>query len=231
MSKGRAFPHERRLQAIAGVALAAAVVLAAVAVLQGNVRLFGVALPSALPYALLAAGAIAGLVAIVRRATLVAVAAVLCLVLATLPANLLAPGALAWVVAYAFALAALVFAELVHMMGRYESAHRAVESDGLPEEHLNRVTDEALATLAGRAGIALLVAAAGLGLAVLLSFVGPAQWREALETRSPLGVALASGVLLGVGGLLVLFRGARAPWRNASSSPSPAQEIAPDVEP
>ncbi|MEA3199705.1 MAG: hypothetical protein QOE90_1133 [Thermoplasmata archaeon] len=222
------FPHERRLQRFAFAALALAAILALVATRQGEMRLFGAAVPGLAAYVLVGAGAIAGVVAILRRVPWLALAAVALLVLATVPADLLSPGLPAWGVALAFAAAALAFAELVHMMGRYEAAHRAVERDGLPEDHLNRVTDEALATLAGRAGLALLLVGLALGLAYLLAFAGPAQWRDALETTSPLGVGLAAMALLGAGALLVLFRGARMPWRRAPIPPT--QENAPDVD-
>ncbi|GEM_PF-4269096 len=222
------FPHERRLQGIAYGALAAASALAFAASRQGADRLFGVEVPAALSYALLAAGAFAGVVGVLRRSPPLALAAVLLLVLAALPGGMLSPGLLAYAVGLAFAGAALAYGELVHMMGRYEAAHRAVESDGLPEDHLNRVTDEALATLAGRLGLALALAGAGVGLAFLLSLAGPAQWRAALETTSPLGVALASLALMGAGSVLVLFRGARPPWRrpSTSSSQEPASDAA-----
>jgi hypothetical protein len=227
MSKGKPFPHERRLQGIAYGALAASAVLAFVASRQGADRLFGVEVPAILSYALLAAGALAGLVAVLRRMPFLALAAILLLVLGALPGGMISPGLLAYATGLAFAGAALAYGELVHMMGRYEAAHRAVESDGLPEDHLNRVTDEALATLAGRVGLALALAGAGVALALLLSVAGPAQWRAALETTSPLGVALASLALLGLGSVLVLLRGARPPWRRPT--PSPSQELAPDV--
>jgi hypothetical protein len=225
--KGKAFPHERRLQGLATVALAAALGLAFAASRQGASRVLGVDVPPAVGYALLAAAALAGALAVARRASALALASVLLAALAALPADLLAPGLAAYAVGLAFAAAALAFGELVHMMGRYEVAHRAVDKDGLPEDHLNRVTDEALRTLAGRVGLALLLAGAGTALAFLLAAFGPAQWRDALETTSPLGVALATLALLGLGGLLILFRGARAPWRRASASTP--QEPAPDA--
>lgn len=222
----RPFPHERRLQGLAYAALALAALLAFVAVRQGEGRLFGVDVPALASYVLLAAGLVAGVVAVARRVPALALAAAFLLALAALPAGLLSPGLLAYATGLAFAGAALAFGELVHMMGRYERAHRAVESDGLPEDHLDRVTDEALATLAGRLGLSLLVAGAGVALAFILSLAGPAQWRAALETTSPLGVALASLSLLGLGALIVLFRGARLPWRRARP---PHQEPASDA--
>lgn len=225
MSKGRAFPHEKRLQRFAYVALVVATLLALVGVRQGHARLFGVALPPAALLALALAGGVAGAAAVARRSTPWALAGVLLLVLALVPAGLVDPGILGYAVALALAIALLAYGELVHMMTRYEAAHRAVEEDGLPEAHLDKVTDEALATLAGRLGLTLALAGAGVGLAYAFRFVGPAQWRAALETTAPLGVALASLALLATGAILILFRGARLPWRRQPEN----QETAPDV--
>jgi hypothetical protein len=219
------FQHERRIQGLAYAALGAAAILAVVGVLQGGSRLFGTPIPVTLLYGLVGAGAILGAVAIVRRSWLLALGSGALLTLGALPAGALAPGLAGYAVGLAYGAALLVFGELVHMMTRYEIAHRAVETDGLPEDHLNRVTDEALATLAGRAGYALVLAALAVALAFTLSLIGPAQWRAALETTSPLGVALTGATLLGLGSILILFRGARLPGRAAPSN----QETPPDA--
>jgi len=224
MSKGKPYPHERRLQRLAFVALAAAAVLSFIAIAQGRSRLFGADLPLAAPYGVAALGALLGVAAIVRRAASLVLAACAGLILGALPAALVEPGFLAYAVGLALGAALLAVAELVHMMTRYEAAHKAVEEDGLPEAHLDRVTDEALATLSGRLGLALALAGAGLGLAYALRFLGPAQWRDALETTAPLGVALTTLALVGAGGLMILFRGARMPWRRSRS-----QETASDA--
>lgn len=226
MSKGKPFPHERRLQRFAFLALAAAIVLSLVAIAQGRSRLFGLDVPAAAPYGVAALGAILGGVAIVRRLASLALAGCVGLILAVLPAALVEPGFLAYAAGLALGVALLALGELIHMMTRYEAAHKAVEEDGLPEAHLDRVTDEALATLSGRLGLALALSGAGLGLAYLLRFAGPAQWRDALETTAPLGVALTTLALVGAGALMILFRGARMPWRRSQIPQETASDVA-----
>jgi hypothetical protein len=124
-----------------------------------------------------------------------------------------------------FGLALLLALELVHMTERYARAHRAVESENVPEEHINRVTDEALKTLATRIGIAAFAVAGAVGIAFLLAAAGPAQWRAAVETTAPLGVAVVGLALAGAASLFILARGAKYRLR---SEPSP-KELLPDV--
>ena len=91
MSKGKPYPHERRLQRLAFVALAAAAVLSFIAIAQGRSRLFGADLPLAAPYGVAALGALLGVAAIVRRAASLVLAACAGLILGALPAALVSP--------------------------------------------------------------------------------------------------------------------------------------------
>lgn len=216
-----AYPHEKRVQRYGYLAFAASALLAALVAFRGDARLVGIALPAGALYALAAAGLVAGAVAVHRRATPIALVAAALLVLAVLPGGDLRPDATDYALGLAFGLALLVAVELVHMTVRYERAHKAVD-EGVPEEHVNRVTDEALKTLVARSGLALLVAAAGVALAFLLARLGPAAWRAAVETKSPVGVALAGLVVLGALALVVLIGGAT--FRRTKT-----QETTPDV--
>src|SRR5581483_4439694 len=98
MSKGKPYPHERRLQRLAFVALAAAAVLSFIAIAQGRSRLFGADLPLAAPYGVAALGALLGVAAIVRRAASLVLAACAGLILGALPAALVEPGFLDYAV-------------------------------------------------------------------------------------------------------------------------------------
>jgi uncharacterized membrane protein len=111
------------------------------------------------------------------------------------------------------------------MTDRYERAHKAVEKENVPEEHINRVTDEALKTLASRASFAVLAVAAAIGIAFLLRLIGPRQWRDAVETTAPLGVAVAGLALAGAVSLSILARGA---VYRLGREPRP-KELLPDV--
>lgn len=220
----QAYPHERRVQRYAHAANAALTGLALVLATRHGGDLFGYLVPAIAVYGLALAGFLTGVLAAHRRAAPLALAGVGLQVLAVLPGGRLETEALDHVLGLAFGVAALAFVELVHMTVRYERAHAAVERDNVPEDHINRVTDEAIKTLGGRAGLALLVAALAVGLSYLLTLIGPRQWRDAIETASPLGVAVTGLALLGAGGLYVLIRGSR--FRR---EPTPPKETAPDV--
>lgn len=222
------YPHERRILRYAAVALVLALVAALVQLLRGDARAFGLDVPPVASYALLALGALLGAAALLRRSTPFALAAGAALVLGVLPAGGLEAGLVDHALGLGFGLALLLFAELVHMTARYERAHRAVEKEGVPEDHINRVTDEAARTLAFRTALAAAFATAAVALAFALATIGPRAWRAGIETSAPLGVALVGLVLLGAASLLVLLRGARFPrLRSRSTSP---QETEPHVE-
>lgn len=218
------FPHERRLQRYASLALAGAVGLGAWLILQGEPRVGAYEIPALAPWALLVVGAVATLVGTLRRATWLAILGAAILALAVVPASQPRPDALGYGLGLAFGAFLLCAGELVHMMERYQKAHRAVESENVPEEHINRVTDESLRTLALRAGLSVLACGAAVGLAYALSAIGPRQWRAAAETTAPLGVALAALALAGLVSLSILARGASL--RREDAQP---KEVLPDV--
>lgn len=218
------YPHERRIQRFAYVALAACVGLAAALVLQGEPRVLGADV-GALPWALLALGAIALAIAIARRTTWLAFVGGALLALAVVPAAQPRPGVAGYALGLGFGAALLAAAELIHMMERYEKAHRAVDSEGVPEDHINKVTDESLRTLGTRALLALTGCAAAIGAAFFLSLVGPRQWRAAAETTAPLGVAVMALALAGIVSLFILARGARL----RRDEEKPLKEVLPDV--
>lgn len=222
------YPHERRILRYAAVALVLALAASAVQLVRGDARLLGLDVPPAASYGLLAVGAGVGAFALARRSTPVALGACAAIVLGVLPAGGLEAGLLDHALGLGAGLALLLFAELVHMTARYERAHRAVEKEGVPEDHINRVTDEAVRTLALRGALAAGVALAAILLAFALATLGPRAWRSGIETSAPLGVALVGLVLLGAASLVVLLRGARFPRLR---SPSKArQETEPHVE-
>lgn len=224
-----AHPHEKRVQRHAYVALAVATLLALLQATRGDAAAFGQKIPLLAGVALGVVGAIVGAVAVHRRSGALALAACGLLILALLPGALVEPGLAGYGLGLLFGLALLLYGELVHMTTRYDRAHAAVETENVPEEHLNKVTDEALKTLAVRGLLAAAFAAAGVLLAFLLGAIGPAQWRAAIETRRPLGVALATLVLLALAGLVVLARGATL-RRDANPSPSPQESFSDAAE-
>lgn len=218
-------PHERRVQRYATIAFLAAGGLALGIILTGSDTLLGVEVPLAATGGLALVGAIAGAVAAARRSIGIAAGAAVALVLAVTPGGKLEPTITDYALGLLFGATLLAALELVHMTVRYERAHRAVERDNVPEEHVNRVTDEALKTLGSRAGMALGAAALAVGAAFLLSIAGPAAWREAIETTAPLGVAVIGLALLGAGSLYILFTGSA--FRRAD--PHASKEIASDA--
>ena len=219
------YPHEKRVQRLGQLALGGALVLGGILAFTSEPRLLGVELPVWAPLVALVAGAIVGFVAIARRTSALAAVAVGILALAVLPAGAARPSVLTYALGLLFGLALLLVFELVHMTERYERAHRAVDEDNVPEEHINRVTDEALRTLATRGVLAALAVAAAVGIAFILSLVGPAQWRAAVETSAPLGVAVVALALAGATSLSILARGAAFRLRR---EPEP-KELLPDV--
>lgn len=230
MSKGKGggrktYPHERRVQRYGYVAFLLTAGLGVALALRGDARLLGLEVPPVVALALLAVGALAGLVAVARRVTWLATAACGVLALGVLAAGAPVADALAYGLGIAFGLALLLAAELVHMTERYERAHRAVDTEGVPEEHINRVTDEALRTLGARVGLAALGVAAAAGLAFLMLAAGPRQWRAAAETTAPLGVAVAGLVLALVASLFILAHGAKLRLRREPKK----KELLPDV--
>lgn len=225
-AKQAAHPHERRVQRHAFVALAGAVVVGAILVLTtDDLALLRIEVPRLAPLALLALGTILGAVGVGRRSNGLTIGAIALLVLGVLPATAPRPGVTTYAIGLLFGLALLLLHELVHMTERYHRAHRAVEHDNVPEEHINRVTDEALRTLATRGGFAALAAALAVAVAFLLSLAGPAQWRAAVETSAPLGVAVIGLALAGAASLFILARGAIFRLRR---EPTP-KELLPDV--
>lgn len=219
-------PHERRVQRFAYGALGAAALLGAVVILPAEGRFLGVEIPLLGMLGLLLVGAGLGVFATLRRSTTLALGAAALMILGVAPAGALAPGVLGYALGILFAMAVLAFGELVHMTTRYDTAHKLVEEDGMPEEHLDRVTDEAVKTLATRTGLAAGLAAAGVGLALLLAAAGPRALREGLETAAPLGVAIATLLILSALTLYVLARGSRLRRDEGHTEPV-AQEAAP----
>lgn len=224
-AKIETYPHEKRVQRYGYLALGAAVVLGAFLVLPSDPVLLGVEVPVVAPLALLALGGILGAIAVGRRSNGLSIAALALLALAALPAGAPRPSVATYALGLLFGLALLLLFELVHMTERYARAHRAVENENVPEDHVNRVTDEALRTLAGRGAMAALAAAGAVALALVLALVGPAQWRAAVETRAPLGVAVIGLALAGAASLYILARGATFRLRR---EPTP-KELLPDV--
>lgn len=219
-------PHERRVQRFAYGALLAATLLAVIVILPAEGRIFGLDVPLLAMLALLLVGAGLGVFATVRRSTTLALAAAALMLVSVAPAGTLEPGIFGYALGLLFAVALLAFGELVHMTTRYDTAHKLVEEDGMPEEHLDRVTDEAVKTLAARAGMAAGLVAGGVALALLLAAAGPRALRDGLETAAPLGVAIATLLILSALTLYVLARGSRL--RRDEGQPEPApQEAAP----
>lgn len=220
------YPHERRVQRFAYGALAASAALAAIQAVRGDGALFGQEIPLSIVLGVLVLGSVVGAVAVAKRSTALVLAGALLLVLSVLPGGVAKPGPAGYALGLLFGASLLALGELVDMTKRYEHAHRAVEKENVPEEHVNRVTDEAVKTLAARAGLALLASGAGVGLAFLLSLAGPRQWRAAVETTAPLGVAVATLALLGALSLFILARGAE--FRLPRREPQPKESV-PDV--
>lgn len=219
-----AYPHEKRFMRFAYVALVLAAGLAVALATQGDGKPFGVEVPALYAILLAVLGLAVGAVGTHRRSGVVALAACALLALAVVPAGAAEPGPLGYALGILFGLALLAYGELVHMTTRYDRAHAAVERENVPEDHLDRVSDEALKTLATRGLLAAGLAALGVALAFLLALAGPLRLREAVETRAHLGAAVASLALLGGLGLFILVRGLRAPRQEPT-----LQESAPDA--
>lgn len=220
------YPHEKRVLRYAYAATGVSTVLALYQALAGNGRLFGQSIPILLLLGVALAGAVLSAVAVSRRSTPLVLGGALLLVLSVVPGGAPRPSVLTYAIGALFGVAILVMGELVHMTERYERAHKAVERDNVPEEHINRVTDEALKTLAVRGGMAAAGVAAAIAVAFLLSVAGPRQWRDAVETSAPLGVAVAGLALAGAASMFILARGATYRFRG---EPKP-KELLPDVE-
>lgn len=220
------YPHEKRVQRFAYLSLAAATGLAAAQAIRGDGVLFGLEIPLGAVLGLVVAGAAVAAFGVAKRNPALALGGGLLLVLGVLPGGLARPGPVGYGLGLAFGGALLAMGELVDMTRRYEHAHRAVDQENVPEEHVNRVTDEAMKTLAQRAAIALAASAAGVGLAYLLATAGPRQWRAAVETTAPLGVAVATLTLLGAASLYILVRG--SVFKMPRRDPKP-KETVPDV--
>lgn len=218
-------PHERRVQRFAFVALALASMLALWLATTSEGRILGNAVPLAARLGLVAAGAMAGVVAVARRSTVTAVAAGGLVVLGLAPGGALAPGLAGYALGALFGAALLAFVELVHMTTRYDKARRLVEEEGVPEESLDRVTDEAVKTLGSRAGMALALALAAVLAALGLAQAGPRALRDGLETAAPLGVATVALLLFAALSIFILVRGSTF-GRRSEDDPAP-QEVAP----
>lgn len=211
----------RKFQRYAYLALAGLAALALFLGLRGPAVAFGIAL-GPIPLAVSLVGALVGIFATRRRSATLALVACALFVLGVVPVADADPGLAGYALGLAFGALLLVYAELVHMTTRYDRAHKAVENDNLPEDHLDRVSDEALRTLGVRAALAVGLAVVGVLFAFLLAALGPARLREAVETRAPLGVALSSLVLMGGVGFYVLIRGARRTPENPPDVQPPA---------
>jgi hypothetical protein len=202
-------PHEARVQRYAYGALAGALVADGFLALITPGDVLGVRVPLLATLGLALAAAVVGVVGVARRSGGTALAAAGLLAASAVPGGASAPGVLAYAAGLLLGGLLLAFGELAHQTARYERAHRVIEEEHVGEESLDRVTDEALRTLGERALLALGVAAAPVALALLLSWIGPAPWREGLETASPLGAAvLALAVFAGIA-IFILTRGAK----------------------
>lgn len=217
--------YDKRVQRYAYAALAADALLAVWLALQGDGRIGNLEIPVLALLGAILVGAVLGVVAVARRSDLLAGLALAALVLAILPGGVASPGLGTYALGALFGLAALLLLELVHMTSRYERAHRAVETENVPEEHINRVTDESLKTLLSRAALASAAVALAIGGAFVLQAAGPRQWRAAVETSAPLGVAVVALALAGAASLFILARGAKLRLRR---EPRP-KELLPDA--
>lgn len=223
--KAEIHPHEKRIQRYAFGALAATTLLSLQQVFAGDGELGAFELSLGALAGLALVGAVVGVVGVVRRSMLITAIAAALQVLALVPGGAPRPTVAAYAIGLLFGVALLLLVELVHMMERYERAHEAVDTENVPEEHVNRVTDEALRTLATRASFASLVVAGAIGVSYALAAWGPRQWRAATETSAPLGVAVVALALAGAVSLSILARGATFKFRR---SPKP-KELLPDV--
>lgn len=221
------YPNEKRVQRQAALAYVLAAGLAIWLALTGESRVLGITVPIAVTGGAAVVGLALGLLAAQRRHMGTALAAAAFLVIAVAPNGALAPSLLDYALGILFGALLLAATELVHMTVRYERAHRAVETGTVPVEHVNRVTDEALKTLAARIGVAAASVAGAVLIAHGLAAFGPRVWREALETTAPLGFAVWGLVLLAAASIYILVRGAR--FGRASDDPTNNLEIAPDV--
>lgn len=194
-------------------------------ILAGELSPFGVDVPLAAALGVLVLGAAVGVLGITRRSDLVTGVAAALLVLGVLPAGFGRPGVLTYALGLLYGLAVLLMLELVYMTGRYERAQRVVQTEHVPESHVQNVVVEARRTLARRAGLAALAAIGAVALAFLLASVGPRQWRAAVETTAPLGVAVIALALAGAASLSILARGAKFKLRREP----PPKELLPDV--
>lgn len=191
----------------------------------GDMRPLGMEVPPLAALAVLLLGAIVGVVGVTRRSDLITGIGAALLVAGVLPAGFARPGILTYALGLLFGFAVLLTLELVYMTGRYERAQRVVEREHVPESHVTTVVVEARKTLARRVGLSALAAAAAIGVAFLLASVGPRQWRAAIETTAPLGVAVIALALAAGASLFILARGAKFKLRREP----PPKELLPDV--
>lgn len=219
------FTQIKGVRRYAFASLAVATITGLWLVLTGELRAFGVEVPMAATLALLVVGVVVGIVGITRRSDLVIGIGAVLLVLGVVPGSFAEPGLLTYGLGLLFGFAVLLMLELVYMTGRYERAQRVVERENVPDSSVKTVVVEARKTLARRAGLAALCAAGAVGLAFLLASVGPRQWRAAIETTAPLGVAVIALALAGLASLYILTRGAKFKLRREP----PPKELLPDV--
>lgn len=218
-------PHEARVQRYAYATLIAASALAAWDAAASNGKIFDTEIPVYARFGLVAAGAITGLVAASRRSAPVGAASAALILLGVIPGGSLAPGLMGYARGFLLGGMLLAFLELVHMTQRYDRAHKLVEEEGASEEGLDRVTDEALKTLGGRAAAGIGLAFVAVLLALGFAAFGPTSWREAVETASPLGVGVFVIGILGSLTLYILARGAKL----RGEAPLASSEVAADV--
>lgn len=202
------YPHEARVQRFAYVTLGAAALLALFLAQRSPGALLGITVPFVVMLGLAALGVILGVASVVRRAAPLALGAGALLALAVVPGGSLEPGILGYGAGFLLGALILAFGELVHMTQRYDRAHKLIEEEGVSEDSLDRVTDEALKTLWERTGLALALALAPVAIVLLLAAAGPRAWREGLETAAPLGVAVMALAIFSGIAIFILTRGA-----------------------
>ncbi|MFA5862470.1 MAG: hypothetical protein WDA16_12320 [Candidatus Thermoplasmatota archaeon] len=202
------YPHEARVQRFAYMALAGATLLAVFLAQRSPGAVLGMTVPFLVMFALVALGAVVGIVAVVRRSAAIALGAGALLALGVVPGGFLEPGILGYGAGLLIGALILGFGELVHMTQRYDRAHQLIDEEGVSEDSLDRVTDEALKTLWQRTGLALGLALAPVILVLLLAAFGPQAWREGLETAAPLGVAVVALTMFVAIAIFILTRGA-----------------------
>lgn len=217
--------HVKGARRYAFAALALASITGAAFVLPADGKLFGFEVSSLALLGVLLLGVVVAIVGITRRSVAITATGAALLALALLPAGTPRPNVANYALGALFGLGLLLMVELIYMIGRHERASRVVETGNVPESHVNSVIVEARRTLFRRAALAFLAVALAVGGAFALRAFGPRQWRAAVETSAPLGVAVLALALAGAASLFILARGAKFKLRR---EPKP-KELLPDV--